>query len=95
MKLYKITSTFSFFGTKKDAIKWLGTEKKNITFVNSDYVGNQDEFHSGEFTEYFGVDNGETLKDVLNNYLYHNQDIINGECFEILDDNNNLICKGE
>tara|TARA_R110002074_G_C12157382_1_gene630841 strand:+ start:214 stop:534 length:321 start_codon:yes stop_codon:yes gene_type:complete len=92
MKLYRIESTFSSFGTKKDTIKWL--DKENVSFINSDYVGTQDEFHSGEFTEYFGVDNGETLEDVLNDYLYHNQDIINhpsGECFNVLDNNNNLI----
>ena len=31
---------------------------------------------------------------LLNDYLYHNQDIINhpsGECFNVLDNNNNLI----
>ena len=94
MKIHKIESTFSFFGTKEDAIKWL-VNKENIRFINSDCVGTKDESHSGEFTEYFGVDNGEILEDVLNDYLQHNQDIINhphGECFNVFDNNNNLIC---
>ena len=57
MELYKMECTFSYFGTEKDTLKWL--DKENVIFEISESLGEEDEHHSGIFTESFGVDDGE------------------------------------
>ena len=89
MKLYKIQCTFSYLGKKKDVENWL--QKENVVIEESEFVGEEYEHHSGFFTEYFGVYQDESFKDVLNNYFYHNKDIVYQECFSVYDDDNKLI----
>ena len=89
MKLYKIICTFSYLGTKEKAKKWL--QKEKIQFEISEFLGKKNEHHSGIFEEYFGVDDGENLIDVLKDYLYHNRDFAYKECFSVYDNNNKLV----
>ena len=93
MKLYKIVCTFQYLGTKDKAKKWLN--KDTIKFEQSDYIGKANDHHSGIFSEYFGVDNGESLRDVLKDYLYHNRDIAYKECYSVYDRNDKLLLTEE
>ena len=89
MRKYKIVCTFGNFGTKPKILKWLN--KENVKFEDCEYLGEEDEHHTGVFTEYFGVDDKESLKDVLKDYLYQNRDIVYQECFNVYNDNDKLI----
>ena len=93
MKMYTIVCTFWNFGIKSEILKWLN--KENVKFEISEFLGKKDEHHSGVFTEHFGVDNKESLKDVLEDYLYHNRNIVYQECFNVYDDNDKLILTEE
>jgi hypothetical protein len=93
MNKYKIICTFGNFGTKPKILEWLN--KENVKFEISESLGKKDEHHSGVFTEYFGVDDGESLKDVLEDYLYQNRDIVYQECFNVYDNNDKLILTEE
>ena len=84
MKLYNITCTFAHLGTKNEVKKSLKNNiDKNIKiiFEESEFVGTKEEVHHGIFKDKFGVYNGENIKDVTRDYIYHKD--INGECFTV------------
>ena len=91
MKLITINCTFSFSGTEQNAINHFNPMQKTLTFENSEFVGTSAEHHSGIFTEKVGIDEGETVQEVLNDYfLVHNPEL-KGEYFEVKDEEGNEI----
>ena len=71
MRIYKIVCTFGNFGTKPKILKWLN--KENVKFEDCEYLGEEDEHHTGVFTEYFGVD--EEYADAVIDHIVDSYDI--------------------
>jgi hypothetical protein len=86
---YKLAITFSGLGTEEEVTKQYSKEGVNriFDFDTSEFVGTEDEHHSGTFYEIIETDN---LKSFMKNYIKENN--MYGECFGVYDieDNENI-----
>lgn len=89
---YFINRTFSFLGTEKQCRHFhRSLSKTKFTIEHSDFVGEKLEHHSGSFTEEIKLDGENKLVDLVRLYIQDEANEMRGECFSIVDEENNVI----
>ena len=79
MKKYKLICTFSHFGNKSSVYDRF--KGKEIIIEDIEFKNTEDEHITGIIKDVISQDKGETLKQLMDSYFYHNKDLSNGECF--------------
>jgi len=80
MRKYKLAITFSGFGTGEEVKNQFFKEGREFYIDTSEYVGTDDEHHSGTYYEFIETDN---LVSFMQNYIKENS--MQQECFGIYD----------
>ncbi len=80
MRAYKLTITFSGFGTQEQVKETYFKEGRQFDFECSEFVGTDDEHHSGTYSEIIETDN---LVCFMRSYIKENS--MQQECFGVYD----------
>ena len=75
MKKYKLICTFSHFGNKSSVYDRF--KGKEIIIEDIEFKNTEDEHITGIIKEVITQDKGETLKQLMDSYFYHNKDLSN------------------
>ena len=79
---YKLIITCSGFGTEEEVKKQYSKQgvERIFDFDTSEFVGTEDEHHSGIYTEIVEIES-EKIREFMQNYIAENN--MQGECFGI------------